>query len=142
MKSALRVLPVTVAGFFLLAISLFLGGCYSQVLLDAQNVQRDNTKDIVVLTDDGRRMDFAGGSYSVHSDTTGQLLLQGSGRVLLPASSQDEPYSGGIRFDEIRSIHSSEKSALFYVSLILGGAATVAAIWLMVAFGSGRGIAG
>ena len=134
MKSALW--AFTIFGFLALA------GCYNQVLLSSETVQLDTTKDIVVSTKDGRKISFSGGSYSISPDTMAQMLLEGTGRVLARASTQDEPFSGQVPFREILEIHSSEKSALYYTSIVVGAAATAYCIYLMIVLGSGRGLGG
>ena len=134
MKSALW--AFTILGFVALA------GCYNQVLLHPETVELDTTKDVVISTNDGRRISFSGGSYSVSSDTLGRMLVVGTGRVLARASTQDEPFSGQVPSQEIFEIHSSEKSALYYTSIALGAAATAYCIYLMIVLGSGRGLGG
>jgi hypothetical protein len=101
-------------------LALISGGCYTQLLLSKDSLGENVARDIVVVTKDGRRVSFSQGEYSMTSDTTGRRMLQGKGRIQPRLSAPDEPFVGTIPMEEIDSIHSPEKSTLFYVSIAAG----------------------
>ena len=103
---------------FAAGLAVIMAGCYTQALLDVDSMSGTNANDIVVSTHDGRRVSFSCGSYDITMDTTGRKVLEGTGRLQSRLSAQDEPFEGQIPVDRIESIHSPEKSAFYYVSVV------------------------
>ena len=126
-------------GRFLYAacLTMIIGGCYTQVLIDQDSIATTNSNDIIVSVKDGRIVSFSSGSYTMATDTAG---LQGSGRVQPRLSAQDEPFAGQIPLDDIDSIHSSEKATFYYLSVVAGVAATSFVIVVLITLGRYSGV--
>ena len=139
-KRTLPALPTRYLCF--VSLIVISGACYNQVLLNADSIAHNNASDIVVSTKDGRRVSFSTGSYTVTTDTAGQKVLKGIGRVQPRVSAQDEPFAGEIPIDEIDTVYSSEKSAIFYVSIVTGVAATALVVVLVITFRGGVNLGG
>jgi hypothetical protein len=66
--------------------------------------------------------------------------LSGSGKIFVKGSSQFSDFNGSIPVDEIESIKTSEKTGMFYISLVAAGLAVgYVDLWLVALNGGGFG---
>jgi hypothetical protein len=110
----------------------FLSACTSNVFVEPERLQADTTKDILVLTHDGRTIRFFGGDYQVVQIGDSEYL-RGKGRLFLNENrSQAQQFQGEIPFAQIKSVEVTEKSVSYYTGPILFGAAWLLIVLLMI----------
>lgn len=112
-------------------IVLSLTGCFRGVLLDSTAIERSNENDIVVSTKDAHQIKFASYQYNFDSDEKGRRVLRGKGKLYRQGESRFESFEGTILADNIQRISTSEKTSMFYVSIV---AAAVGVGYLLFAF--------
>ena len=112
------------------------------MLVPNDSIVADTDEDIVVLTKDGCRVSLSSGNYRVTRDTSGQQILKGEGRIREHLWSEDEPFVGEIPISAVESIYVSEKSFLYYASVV--GIAAVVAYYafLLIVFSGGGSFGG
>ena len=126
-----RIMNLTHPTFWSIVFSglalVFLPGCFHAVLLQPESLQDNTEEDIVVSTKDGRQISFDSYDYNIISDANGNLVLSGKGKAYRKGSSQFAPFEGDIPLNAIDRISTSEKTALFYPTIL----ALAVAAWLV-----------
>jgi hypothetical protein len=115
-------------------------GCFRAVLLNSTAIENNNEDDIVVSTKDCRRVSFNSRQYNLDSDENGRPAIRGKGKLYRKSESQFESFEGTIPIDDIERISTSEKTSMFYVTIV---AATLAVgyilFWTLALNGRGFG---
>jgi hypothetical protein len=126
----------------LLVITIVFGfsGCFQSVILKTTAIENSNENNIVVSTKDGRQFSFNSDQYSLATDENGQQVIRGNGKVYHQGKSQFKSFEGSIPIDDIDRITTSEKTAMYYVSIATAAAVVgYAIIWAIALNGRGFG---
>ncbi len=91
----------------MICYAVSLCGCSSTTVFGPEHLYDDSSRDIIVTTTDGRRIEFQGGNYRVIKGNVG--TISGTGRVIVNMDRGIyKDYRGTIGFSEIQNISTIE----------------------------------
>jgi hypothetical protein len=125
---------------FLVGNAVFIS-CYSSQTVAPDCLTVSNDQDIIVTTLSGAKYYFDAKGYLVVTDSSGQRVLRGRGKVSQAVGTQTGQFEGDIPTVSIADVSTSTKSALYYTPLYIMGAAVVLVVALILAL-NGKGLSG
>lgn len=123
---------------YLPLVLICLAGCYRDVLVRPESLEKDATEDLVITLRDARKIKLSSGEYKCVIDSTGQFAVVGTEKVYRSGGGQFESFNGLLRQHEIEKITASELGPGFYITIAALGVTTALVVWAILHFPSGH----
>ena len=117
-----------------LLLGLVFCGCFRDIQRDVRSLGVHAESTIIVHTRDGWKYKFAGGEYSVTSDSSMRQVLQGEAKKYRGNDAQVTDFSGGLPLDQIEKITETETTPWLYITLGTLVGVTGVLIWIAISF--------
>jgi hypothetical protein len=129
---------------FLLTLILFsFTGCFRDIILNPESVEKHSNRNIVVTTKEGNKIKFKNGEFQIITDTLGIQTLTGKGKIYnTNNSSFIKSFEGSISLNEIKTISACCDTTPWLYVTIAGLSVAVVSLAYMALQLQGRGFGG
>ncbi len=117
-----------------LLLGLVLSGCFRDIDRDVRSLDVYTESTIIVHTRDGWKYKFAGGEYTLTTDSSLRQVLQGQAKKYRGNEAQVTDFYGGIPLDHIRKVTETETTPWLYITLGTLVGVTGVLIWIAISF--------
>jgi hypothetical protein len=118
-------------------------GCFRDIILNPESIEKHTDKNIVVTTKEGNKINFKKGEFQIITDTLGNRTLTGKGKIYnTNNSSFIKSFEGSISLNEIKTISTCCETTPWLYAIIGVSSVGIAYLAFVLIALQGRGFGG